>query len=133
MSSVPSSPRDRLWRWARFGLGSACSYLLVIGVTVGLREGIGWSPRYAYLGALVTAWLFNFFFNRHVVFRSTGTQARRQALRFVLTSSGFRVLEWITFALLAAWSSAHYVLLVTAVQVASLLIKYVVFRRFVFA
>ncbi len=131
--SAAAPTTERFLRWAKFGAGSACSYLLVIGVTVGLREGLGWQPRFAYLGALVAAWVFNFFYNRQVVFPRNGRSVPGQALRFILTSSAFRVLEWTAFNLLAMWSDTHYVLLVTAIQATSLLIKYVVFRRFVFA
>jgi putative flippase GtrA len=122
-------------RWAisgRFLAGSAASFLLVMGITMTLHEGLNLSAATAYAFALTAALGFNFFFNRHVVFQSTATNGGAQALRFVVTSCLFRLTEWATFGILAASVTVPYTVLATAVQLISLVLKYAVFRRFVF-
>lgn len=117
---------------SRFILGAAASYGLVIGVTTGLHEIVELSARSAYAGALVVALVFNFWVNRRLVFRSTAARARDQALRFGTASCGFRLMEWLAFGLLHAITSTPYLLIATLVQIVSLTLKYVIFRRFVF-
>ena len=122
-------------RWgtrARFIIGAATSYTLVIGITAGLHEIANLAPHYAYAAALVVALIFNFLFNRHLVFRASKGDGKTQAARFVATSCAFRLGEWITFSVLIASLGTHYAVLATLVQAVSLLFKYVAFRRFVF-
>jgi putative flippase GtrA len=124
---------SRSWvKPSRFLIGSATSYVLVIGTTAVLHEGLHFPPSSAYAVGLVLAFGFNFFFNRHIVFESHESKGGPQALRFLATSGLFRFAEWLAFGLLSTWVTVHYVLVATTVQLMSLLLKYVVFRRFVF-
>jgi putative flippase GtrA len=118
----------------RFGLGAAFSYTLVIGLTAALHEGTGLPPSTAYAIALGVALVVNFFVNRHLVFRATNStqSSRHQAWRFAAASVSFRLGEWSLFWILETLTGTHYAVLATAVQIVSLGLKYVVFRRFVF-
>ncbi|MCC5024335.1 MAG: GtrA family protein [Candidatus Synoicihabitans palmerolidicus] len=75
--------------------------------------------------------IFNFLLNRFFVFRAAESKAAHQLSRFVLTSVLFRLGEWCTFNLLSSFLPTHYTVLATLIQFASLLLKYVVFRRFI--
>ena len=126
------SSSHRWGRRGRFIIGAGASYTLVIGITTGLHEISGVPPHFAYAAALGVALVFNFLFNRHLVFRSTHGEGKAQAIRFVITSCAFRLGEWIIFSVLIASLGTHYAVLATIIQAISLLLKYVVFRRFVF-
>jgi putative flippase GtrA len=131
-TGVCDSLSDRWGRRLRFIVSAGISYLLVIGVTAVLHEVGSTSTRVAYAGGLIVALVYNFLANRHFVFRSAQSKAAGQAVRFVITSMSFRIGEWLVFIAWSATVSTHYAILVTAVQVLSLVLKYAVFRRFIF-
>lgn len=106
---------------------------LNLALTGGLTELAGLDPRVSYACALIVLLVINFFIGRHLIFASTGVSAARQFLRFAGTSGTARLLEWCLFSLLVTHTPLHYLMVTIFVLGTSFCVKYVVYRRFVFA
>lgn len=106
---------------------------LNLALTWGLTELAGLDPRVSYACTLAILMVVNFFIGRHLIFGSTERRAAGQFLRFIATSGTARLLEWSLFTLLVTHTPLHYLLVVVGVLGTSFCVKYVVYRRFVFA
>ncbi len=116
----------------RFGLLSAGGFLLNLGLTTTLHEVLGVREELAFALALATVFVTNFLGLRYFVFRAGETSAARQLTLFGLSSLGFRSLEYAIFLLLHTWLAVFYPVAIVATLVASLLLKYVCFKRIIF-
>lgn len=104
-----------------------------LALTWGLTELAGQDPRVSYACTLAILLVINFFIGRHLIFGSTDGGAARQFVRFAGTSGTARLLEWSLFSLLVTHTPLHYLLVTILVLGTSFCVKYVVYRRFVFA
>lgn len=122
-------------------LAQALKYLgtavLSAGISLGLpallHEVFGVSERMAVLATLVFVFLFNFLMLRRAVFNSTRTAMKWQSGNYLAVSIVFRVLEYLAFLTLFDLVGIHYLLSVACVQVVSTVVKFFVYRSFVFA
>ena len=112
---------------ARFGLMTAMSAAITVGLPVLLFEVFGVEPRYGTAAAFVVAFLTNFVSLRLLVFRSEASLGRDLRL-FVLSSLAFRVVEYGAFLLLSLILGVHYVIALVAVLATSTGSKFLWYR-----
>lgn len=106
---------------------------LNLALTWSFTELAGQDPRVSYACTLAILMVVNFFIGRHLIFGSTERRAASQFVRFVGTTGTARLLEWSLFSLLVTHTRMHYLLVSLFVLGTSFCVKYVVYRRFVFA
>lgn len=106
---------------------------LNIVLTWSFTELAGLDPRASYACTLAILVVINFFLGRHLIFSATDRRATAQFLRFIATSGTARFLEWSLFTLLVTHTSLHYLIVAVGVLGTSFCVKYVVYRRIVFA
>jgi putative flippase GtrA len=94
---------------ARFLVATGASMVFSLGGSAFFTEVIHLPARLSVAAALVLAFLFNFFFLRLFVFRSTAPKGR-QLLHFGLTSIGFRGAEYLLFLLLYETTGLPYMI-----------------------
>lgn len=109
------------------------SYGLNLTLMFALLEGAQLNPKLAFAITLACLIVFNFFVGRHVIFNATDGSAGRQFLRFVGTSGTARLIEWALFSVLIDATGLHPMLVNIGVLGSSFCVKYVVYRRLVFA
>jgi len=130
---IPAALKPHLRPFVRYTATGFFSAGLGLLLTTALTELAGLDPRASFAVTLCVLLVVNFFIGRHLVFSSTEPHAGRQFLRFACTSGTARFLEWSLFTLLFTWMHLHYLVVVIGVQGTSFCVKYVVYRRFVFA
>lgn len=111
----------------------AISYGLNLSMMFCLLEGANLEPKLAFAITLACLIVFNFFVGRHVIFNATERQAGGQFLRFVATSGTARTIEWALFAFIVDHTTFHPLIVNVGVLGTSFCVKYVIYRRFVFA
>ena len=125
---MSSQFRSQAARWVGAG---GFSFLLNVGLTVGLVEVARLSEEAAFAGALVLVFFVNFAIQRYVVFRSAGLPFGRQLWQFALSSVGFRVAEYAAYLGLLALA-VDYRAATVAVLIVSFVAKFFFYRAFVF-
>lgn len=106
---------------------------LNLGLTAFLHEVVHAPAEVAYGVGLITIFILNFFLSRHYIYDdASGGDPRGQLVRFVVTSGGFRVLEYGAFLILHSVLGVYYLAAAVAVQVTSFLAKFAIFRGWVF-
>jgi putative flippase GtrA len=118
-------------RFLRFIATGALSVSVGFSTTVLLREGFGLTPQIAGAGGLLASLLLNFLTVRSFVFARTGP-AGGEFLRYVLTSLGFRGVEYCAYLLLLDQLGLPYPVAYMAVVSCSVVLKFLVYRSFVF-
>ena len=116
----------------RYIVMSGFSFSLNVGLTVALHETIGLAEEAACLTALVTVFVINFFGQRHFVFQAQRGDAKRQVIRFCITSWTCRSAEYLGFLLLHSLLGEQYVLALLFVLIVSFCFKYAIFKAMVF-
>ena len=117
----------------RFGLVGAGSFTLILGLTIGLHEGVGIGEEGAFGVGLGAALVLNFWACRHFVFEGAAKGAAgRQFLLFVGSSVGFRGLEYVAFLGLHTVGGIQYILASLTILCTSMLLKFLYYRRVVF-
>lgn len=130
MTSLTRHPLvPRLLGFIRYGLAGLVSLALIMSITA-LGKAVGLSATASYAVALAAAFAFNFQSNRHFVFAAADACGRRQARRYVTTAILTRAVEWVVFAVLHPLMPD--LVLIPAIQLVSMLLKFELFRRFVF-
>jgi len=122
--------RERRAELIRFGLATALSAAVTLGVPIVLHEGFSVPARSAVAIAFTVAFILNFITTRSFVFRSTG-DTRRELPRYVVTSLAFRLAEYLAFLLLFQLGMVYYVAQVIVVGL-SLVLKFFTFKTFVY-
>jgi putative flippase GtrA len=116
----------------RYAVLGASSFINTIAITAISHEIIGLSEPTSYLIALVSVFFMNFAGMRYYVFVGTSQSALPQSVTFLMTSIGFRLLEYSAFLLLHTFLDLHYIIAIIMVQIVSFLTKYIVYRLYVF-
>lgn len=121
--------------FGRFAVVSAVSFAFIVGTTALLHEVVRLPPEAAYGIALVLVFLLNFSLMRNWAYAHTRADrsARSQFLLAALTSVGFRVSEFLAFAIVHTWLGVYYLAAVVGIMVVSNLSKFAVFHSVVFA
>lgn len=114
----------------RYGLATALSATVTLGLPVLLHQVMGVPARIAVGIAFAAAFVLNFISTRSFVFKSSG-QPRDELVRYVIASAGFRLAEYLAFLALYAFGLVYYVAQIIVV-VASLFLKFATFKRFVY-
>ncbi|GIL38140.1 GtrA family protein [Roseiterribacter gracilis] len=118
-------------RFLRFIATGALSLGVGFGTTVALRELGGLSPQLAGGGGLLASLLLNFLTVRSFVFAKRGP-AGGEFVRYVLTSLGFRGVEYCAYLLLLDQFGLPYPVAYMLVVSCSVVLKFLVYRSFVF-
>lgn len=118
----------------RFVLLSGSSFLINVGLTVGLSELAHLREEFSFLIALVTVFLANFLGMRYWVYGDTTQRLGflAQLVCFLPSTLGFRGLEYAAFLLLHTLLGLHYVLAVLIVLVVGSLSKFFFYRITIF-
>lgn len=120
----------RLAELVRYGIATALSATVTLGVPLALHEGLGVPERQAVAFAFATAFILNFVTTRSFVFRRGGN-ARNDLPRYVLTSLAFRLAEYGTFLLLFQMELVYYVAQIIVISL-SLVLKFLILKSFVY-
>lgn len=116
----------------RFGLLSAVSFSLNLGVTVGLTEAAGVSSYLSVALAMVATTATNFLLLRYFVFPGSRQGWLKQLAGFVGSIAGFRIGEYLAFIALHGGLGWHYLPVYASILVVSLVGKFLLLRRTVF-
>jgi len=116
----------------RFIGAGLLTFPLGVGVSALCHEVFGWREQIAGAAGIGTLLLANFAFGRAYVFRSTGRIAY-QLPRFLSIALVMRGSEYLMFAGMFAWAHIPYLLAITASLTISSLVKWYVYRTWVFA
>lgn len=108
------------------------SATLSLGVPFMLHERFSVAPNLAVMAGLLTAFVVNFLVSKRFVFRSAG-ETGIQLLRFASVSFLFRAGEYLAFLLVHGAFGLQYMVALVAVLATSLLVKFFVYKLFVFA
>jgi putative flippase GtrA len=117
----------------RFVLLSVMSFTLNLGVTAGVREGLGASPEVAFAVGILTVFTVNFTTMRWWVFPGSGRSATRQLTIFALTSLVSRSTEYAVFLLLIHVAGVFYLAAAALTLIVSMIVKYFVYGSWLFA
>jgi putative flippase GtrA len=116
----------------RFGAIGGVGFVVNFGLTAFLHEIVGLSAELAFAVALVVVFFGNFLSCRYLVFDATADDPKKQLLHYAFASFGFRFAQWSSFVVLHRWLGVPYLLAVAVVLVSWFLIKFSVYRAFVF-
>ncbi len=108
----------------KFGGLSGFSFIVNIGVTFFCHEYIGLHEELSYAIALVTVLVTNFLGLRYAVFKAQKSKPGRQFLYFVLSSIGFRVVEYIIFIIIHSWLGLYYLLAIVLISIVFTVLKF---------
>jgi putative flippase GtrA len=101
------------------------SFVVNLGVTIGLHEGIGTRPELAYGVALITVFLMNFIFFRYYVFvQEHPSPIGQQFLIYAGSAIGFRLMEYASFFIIHSLFGLYYVTTVILVQGVAFIVKF---------
>ena len=129
MASSPST----LSRLARFAVMGGVGFVLNIGITVGLHEGLGAPEELAFGVALVVVFVFSFVTSRYLIFEGTaGGDPKKQLVKFAVSNAGFRVAEYVGFLVFHTVLGIPYVIAIVAVLAVSFLTKFFTYSTVVF-
>ena len=120
-----------LGNWVRYVVLGGFNVCLIFGLTVGSHELLGFSERVAGGIALVSAYIINFLTARYIVFATSGSW-RRQFMRFIITSSSFRLGEYLVFVFLTGVIGVYYLLALAVTLAASFILKFAIYKTWVF-
>lgn len=100
--------------------------MITLGIPVLLHERFDVSEKIAVAVALFTAFLVNFLTTRLYVF-GVADGMKEQAVRFLFTSIGFRVTEYLAFLLLLNLLNIFYGWALIMVVTVSMVLKFFLF------
>lgn len=113
----------------RYVLTGAAGLGVSLAVTVLMREGAGLSAEAAFAVALAVVFAFQFFANAFFVFESGAD--RNTLLRYAGSALVFRLSDFLLFAGLQGLVAPYYAAVALAILITNL-VKFLVYRRFVF-
>lgn len=115
-----------------FGGLSAFSFILNVGVTVGLVELVGIPPHFAFATALVIVLASSFLLMRFVVFPSSTTSVLEQVSIYLPATIGFRSGEYLLFLFVHNYLGTAYQPALIGILLVSAASKFLVYRTLVF-
>ena len=132
MSTV--APRTaRLWELGRFGVAGAVSFSSNLILTILLHDAGGISEEAAFGISLISTSFPMFMLSRYFVFHPPQLGFIRQIAKFYQSWVIFRSIEYVAFFLILSWIEVFYLFAICGAQIVLLLVKFLYWRRFVFA
>lgn len=128
----PAGRHPMLGQAFRFGLLSAMSFVLNLGVTVVMTEAAGLPSFVSVALAMVTTTAANFLVLRFFVFPDAEQRWFKQFVGFATSIAGFRLAEYLAFIALHAGLGWHYLPVYASILVVSLVGKFLLLRNTVF-
>jgi putative flippase GtrA len=117
----------------RFALLGAFSFSVNFGLTVLLHEVVGVREEIAFAVALALTTVMNFFAMRIFVYPGREGRILAQFGLFVVSSLGFRSLEYALFLVFHTWLGLPYKLVLIATLVTTFVTKFFYYGAVVFA
>jgi putative flippase GtrA len=105
---------------------------LTLTLPVLLHEVFALGKEIAVALALATTFFVNFITVRVIVFRSIGNMTS-EFVRYVVTNASFRIAEYLLFLLMSTVLDYNYIFILGAVLVLSFILKFILYRIFVFS
>lgn len=115
-----------------FGALSVLSFVLNVGVTFGLVELAGMPPELAFAVGISIVLFTSFFFMRTVVFPSKELPVTHQLARYLPSTAGFRITEYVLFLGIHTGMGVPYQPSVIGVLIVSVVAKFLFYRTVVF-
>ena len=115
----------------RFGLATAASAVLALGLPILLHELFGLNEEISVGVSFLIVFLFNFISVRIYVFRSK-ENALYQLIKFAIFGAMFRGLEYAVFLIMFRVTGIHYTICLIAVLTVSFVAKFFFHRRVTF-
>jgi putative flippase GtrA len=112
----------------RFLVLSGLSFVVNLGLTVGLHELLAVPERWSFVIALVTVFTMNFLLLRHFVYDGQQGSIAGQLAGYTASAGAFRLLEYLAFLVLLGWLDADYRLVVVGVLAVSAILKFLTYR-----
>lgn len=117
--------------WVRYVVVSGFNVCLIFGLTVGSHELLEFSEHVAGGIALVSAYCINFLTARYIIFTNSESWSR-QLMRFIITSSSFRLCEYLGFVILIGVIGVYYLFALAVTLATSFILKFVIYKSWVF-
>ncbi len=130
---IETAKRGVLGKSFRFSVLSIVSFAATIGLTIVSVEVLGIDPLPAHVITLVIVFLLNFAGLTYFVFPGHTDRLFRTFLSFLASTFGFRVLEWIVFALLVTLAAMDYRIAIIVVVPFFTALKFLFLNHFTFA
>ena len=118
-------------KFIRFSFGGILSYSINIAVTYILTSVFGLYYFYSYLIAFSIVILFNFIFSLKIIFSVQGKILNR-FIRYIIFLAIFSLTSIYAVKYFTEVLSLYYLISITVVTVSMFLVKYFVYKRFVF-
>ncbi|HMP73586.1 MAG TPA: GtrA family protein [Kiritimatiellia bacterium] len=120
--------------WLGFLGAGLPAFALALPLNFALVDGAGWPKPVAYAVVLIVQVTMNFFMCRWLVFKQAESSALlRQFVAFLAGIGGFRVLDWMVYALWVRMFPSYYLLIQVTNVILFSVMKYIyskhVFRR----
>ncbi len=119
-------------RFARFVAVGVVVFPVNVGLTALLHEVAGLGEEMAFAIALAAVFAIGFVANRHLVFGAGAGRADHQLARYLVVAIAFRGVQFASFVAVHTWLGMPYLVAVIGVLGFWLLVKFAVFRSFVF-
>lgn len=116
----------------RFVVLSGLSFFTTLGVTWIVVEWLDLAAEFGYLAALIVALLQNFSGMRWYVYPGSTLPVFPQFTAFIISSFGFRALEYLAFLVLHTWLGFYYLGVILGIMFFSAGAKFVFYRLAVF-
>lgn len=130
IGSIQDALRTRSFRW---GVNTVASFVVNLGVTAGLHEGLSVRPEIAYAAGLLAVFFMNFGFFRYYVFvQQEPMPVRRQFAAYTASAIGFRVSEYLGFLVIHTLLGVHYIVTMFVVQGATFVAKFFFYGHLIF-
>ncbi|MYD96064.1 MAG: hypothetical protein F4X98_01580 [Gammaproteobacteria bacterium] len=117
-------------QWIRFLTVGAAGMVLTLVIVVAAHEFAELSERVSVAIALACTFTYHFFANALWVFRANA--GWRTLLRYVVSAAAFRFFEFAFFTVMFALVDLYYAVAVAAALVCSIVVKFFVYRSYVF-
>jgi putative flippase GtrA len=118
---------------ARFVVLSGISFSINLGLTSGLHELAKVKEEIAFAVALAVVLVTNFIGMRYFVYTGRQGNVIKQFVSFLLSSSGFRGLEYVLFLVLHTWLGLAYRLAIIATLATTFVTKFFFYGAVVFS
>ena len=118
--------------FARYAALGAASFVINLGLATAFHEIFSFAEWLAVAFSLFIVFVINFFAAKFAVFRSQG-RWKREMSNFLLSSLLSRVFEYAVFLVLFGIFSINYLLAIMISQILSFVLKYFVYKRYVFS
>ncbi len=126
----PSSPS--ISEFTRYTALGAASFVINLGLAAAFHEIFAVAEWLAVALSLSIVFVINFVATKFAVFKSQGSW-EKELPKFMLSSLSFRVFEYAMFLVLFSIFSINYLFAIMMSQILSFVLKFFVYKRYVFS